>query len=291
MRTTLDCLPCYVRQALEAARFTSPDPQVHERVLRQTLRLIEGMDFGQSPPEMGKYIHAFVREATGNPDPYQAVKQRFNQAALQWLPRLEKMVADSDRPLETAVRLAIAGNIIDFGIHGSLEESDLERGIQHALSAPLNGCVTALGEAVRQARNILYLADNTGEIVWDQLLLKQLPLEKVTLAVRGAPIINDATWADAEALGLTAWVKTITTGADVPGVLLPFCSPEFARQFEAADLLLSKGQGNFETLDGVGKNIFFLFKVKCAIVAEKVRLPLGSLVLLNSTTLSRVRAT
>ena len=144
-----------------------------------------------------------------------------------------------------------------------------------------------MAEAAAKAERILYLADNAGEIVLDQLLIEQLPRERITVAVRGAPVLNDATMEDARSTGLTKLVRVIDNGMDAPGTLLDLCSAEFVAAFQNADLIISKGQGNFESLiDHCGANIYFLFMAKCGLVADRVGCPLGSFVALSSAELA-----
>ena len=279
MRTFFDCIPCFVRQALDAARFATDDEAIHERVLREALRMASQMDLRATPPAMGQGLHRLIRQLTGNGDPYRAVKQRFNRAALALYPAMRERVDRSDDPLETAVRLAIAGNIIDFGIHSQLGEADVEDAIQHALSSPLRGDPEALRGAAAGADEILYLADNAGEIVFDRLLVERMPQEKITVVVKGGPVLNDATREDAEAAGLPDLVEVIDNGSDAPGTILDDCSEAFRRRFERADLIVAKGQGNYETLSDADKDIFFVLKAKCHVIATDLGCEVGALVL------------
>ncbi len=279
MRTFLDCIPCFVRQALDATRFVTDDVSVHERVLREVLRAASAMDMRATPPEMGLRIHRAIRELTGVADPYREVKERFNRAALALYPELKERVAEADDPLEAAARLAIAGNIIDFGVQSTLDEAEVAATIRSALAEPLVGSVEALRQAVERAGSILYLADNAGEIVCDRVLIEELPLDRVAVAVKGGPIINDATLADAEAAGLTGLVEVIDNGSDAPGTLLGTCSAAFRRRFEQADAVIAKGQANYETLSEADHDLFFLLKAKCAVIARDLACPVGSLVL------------
>ena len=157
--------------------------------------------------------------------------------------------------------------------------------IKNSLTISLEGDVEAFSSAISQANNILYLTDNAGEIVLDQLLIEQMPTERVTVAVRGLPVINDATMKDAEETGLTDLVTVIDNGSDAPGTLLEDCSPAFQQCFTDADLIIAKGQGNFESLNEVRKDIFFLLKAKCPLVSEHLGYPVGSLVLKRSNEL------
>ena len=225
MRTCLDCVPCFVRQALDAARFVTDDPRVHERVLREVLRAASDMDLSVTPPEMGRRIHRAIREMTGVADPYRGVKEQFNRAALALYPELKERVGQSADPLETAARLAIAGNIIDFGVRSTIAEAEVEATICASLTEPLVGSIDPFRAALAEAGSILYLADNAGEIVCDRLLIEELPPEKVAVAVKGSPIINDATLADAEAAGLIGLVEVIDNGSDAPGTILRLPPP------------------------------------------------------------------
>lgn len=283
MRTTLDCIPCVVRQTLEAVRIVSHDPAVHERLLRDVLRWTAEIDMNVTPPALAQRIHRRIRELTRVADPYRAAKDRWNQTAQRLLPELEALVAKADDPLAVAARLAIAGNVIDLGINGHMTETDLCAAIQHALHDSFAGDWQTFRQAMVRASHILYLADNAGEIVFDRLLLEQLWPARVTVVVRGAPVLNDATRADAQAVGLTDDFTVIDNGSDAPGTILSECSAEFRRQFDEADLILAKGQGNYETLNDCPHNIFFLFKAKCPVVAAQVGVAVGTQVLCRST--------
>ncbi len=281
MRTYLECIPCFVRQALEASRMVTSDPAVHERVLRETLRLVAEMPFDHSPPWMGQQIHRLLREATHNSDPYRQVKSQSNALALGLYPTLKERVCASADPFGTAVRLAIAGNVIDFGCRSHLDDDEVHEAIEDAMGGSFDDVAIAdLRRAVSEADDILYLADNAGEIVFDRLLIEHMPADRVTLVVRGGPVINDATREDAEVARLTSLVAVIDNGSDVPGTILESCSPSFRARFEECDLVMAKGQGNYETLGGEDQNIFFLFKAKCPVIARDVDCDVGSAVVL-----------
>jgi len=283
MKTTLDCIPCVVRQSLEAVRIASASPVVQEQVLRTVLQWAAVMDMNDSPPVLAQRVHRYIRKLAGVADPYRAAKDRWNQAALQLLPDLRTLVNGAADPLALAARLAVAGNVIDFGVNGHLTESDLRVAIQHALDEPFVGDWSAFRQAMVRASRILYLADNAGEIVFDRLLLEQLWPARVTVAVRGTPVLNDATRADAQAVGLTEAFAVIDNGSDAPGTILEECSTEFRQHFDEADLILAKGQGNNETLNECPRNIFFLFKAKCPVVAAQVGVAVGTQVLARSS--------
>jgi uncharacterized protein with ATP-grasp and redox domains len=232
---------------------------------------------------MGRIIHRYVKEVSNNSDPYKEVKEKFNNAAKLLCDelQLEKFIESSEDPFGTAVRIAIAGNIIDFGVTSSIDENKVKETVEACLEADIKGNASReLMEAVYKAKKILYLGDNAGEIVFDKLLIKRLPCEKITFVVKGEPIINDATMEDAEKVGMTELVNVIDNGADIPGTILRYCSLEFREKFEEADLIISKGQGNYETLSEISnKKIFFLLKAKCPVIAEDLQCQVGDIVL------------
>jgi len=282
MKTFFECIPCFVRQALDSARLVTHEEALHEQLLREVLRAASEMDLRQSPPAMGQRIHRLIRDLTGQSDPYREMKDRSTRLALALYPKLRAQVHASSRPLEKALRLAIAGNVIDMGVNAHFDESDVHEAIEDALVASLDGDVRVFVETLSRAQRILYLADNAGEIVFDRLLLEQMPVEKVTVAVRGFPVINDVTIADTQAAGIPGLVEVIDNGSDAPGTILDDCSAEFRRRFNQADLVIAKGQGNYETLDDVPKDIFFVLKAKCPVVARDLGCHVGSLVLRRS---------
>ncbi len=276
MQTSLDCIPCFARQALEAARFVTDDPATHERVVRSVLRETAEMDLTQSPVVVAQSVHRLLRELTGDPDPYRAAKDRLNRMALDMLPGLSAGIESSADPFYTSLRLAITGNVIDLGVKGHVGEAEVREAVEATLHEPFHGDVEDFRRAVHEAESILYLADNAGEIVFDRLLVERLPQGRVTVAVRGGPVLNDATMADAEAAGLCERVEVIDNGADAPGTLLSDCSRAFRERFAAADLVIAKGQGNLEALSDEPADVYFLLKAKCAVIANLLGLPVGT---------------
>lgn len=250
------------------------------KVLREALKLAAQMDFRTSPPAMAQQIHRFIRMITGVEDPYLEEKNRFNKQALKLYPELKERIETSVDPLETAVRLAIAGNIIDLGVNSIVKKDQVEQAIAESLIDKLDlEVLQRFRNAIAAAEDILFLGDNAGEIVFDRLLIEQLPYEKITFVVRGKPILNDVTMEDAQITGITALVEVIDNGSDAPGTILEDCSEDFRRRFDESDLLIVKGQGNFETLNNVPKNRFFLLRPKCSVLAEHLGCKIGSLVL------------
>lgn len=282
MNTSLECMPCIFRQTLDAARRVSDDPALTERVVREVAGWISTADLHQPPPVMAQRLHRFLRGFTGIADPYASAKARDNALALSLMPELRERLAVSADPLLLAVRLAIAGNLIDLGPKHDLSEDEIRRSIRQVMDEPFSGDLETFRQAANNAREILYLADNAGEIVLDRLLVEALGPARVTVAVRGAPVINDATIDDARAAGLPEIVRVISNGSDAPGTVLEECDAEFRKRFSQADLVISKGQGNFETLSAAPRDVCFLFKVKCPVISANVGLPLGTQALLWS---------
>lgn len=278
MRTALDCIPCFVAQALSVARLASLEPQAQEQVLRQVLQRATQADLGQAPARFATGMHRSIRELLGETDPYLAVKQESNRLALALLPAWRERLRGADNPRLAAVKLAIAANVIDFGVKGDLAAAQIPEALERSFTAPLEGDVEALFAAAHRAADILFLADNAGELVFDRLLIEWLPREKTTVVVKGGPAINDALRADAVAAGFEGWVPVVDTGTDGAGIVIESCSPDFQRRFARAGLIIAKGQANYESLEGCRQDIFFLFKVKCAVVARHIGRPIGTLV-------------
>jgi uncharacterized protein with ATP-grasp and redox domains len=258
---------------------TNPSCVSGMEVLCRVSQLMDRADWNLPAPVLGQQMHRLIRQLTGNPDPYAAIKQQLNQRAAEMYPRWHRRFRAGFPPLEAAVRMAIVGNLLDVGAKTQLDAANVAAAFEAALSAPLRGSVEELAAAIRSARSILYLADNAGEIVFDRDLLAQLPLGSFTVAVRGRPVLNDATLADAELAGLSDIGEIISNGSDAPGTILDDCSPEFRAHYAAADLIIAKGQGNYETLIGSDKPIFFLLKIKCEVLSRALGWPRGSLML------------
>jgi uncharacterized protein with ATP-grasp and redox domains len=276
MRTYLDCYPCFVRQALEAARQLGADEQKQKIVLERVLELLKGIDLSFTPPQIGDQVHRLVRRELGDSDPYRAFKETATREALALLPRLRKVLQEAEDPLETGVRLSIAGNIIDAGIHGAYE---LWPTVERVLSQPFAvENLEPLRQDLVRAHSVLYLADNAGETVFDRVLIECLEVP-VVYAVKGGPVLNDATVEDARMAEIDRVAELLSTGSDAPGTILERCSKRFQRMFAEAPLVIAKGQANYETLSEQGPKVFFLLQAKCPVIARDLDVPVGSLVL------------
>jgi uncharacterized protein with ATP-grasp and redox domains len=273
------CLPCFFCQVTRTLNYAGVNGDRGRSIARKAAAIIEHASLDEVPARTTTIIHRMLREETGN-DPYHAVKETYNRIALARMPQLKAMASRSSDSLEGAVRVAIAGNVIDFGIYESI---DLDRSIEESFRLPLsNADFCAFSREVQNARRILYLCDNAGEIVFDRVLLEILHAigKDVTVAVKGFPVINDATRDDAAAAGLHEYATVIDNGNDGIGTLLEACSARFMEVYRHADLIISKGQANYETLVGEkNERVFFLFKVKCPVVAGFLGRKNGDIVL------------
>jgi hypothetical protein len=281
MRTYFDCYPCFLRQALSAARRVGASDHQQYIVLQRVLTLLKGVQPGQTPPEIGYCVHQIVRETVDSQDPYREAKGRSTKEALRLYPKLKQMVSKSDDPLDLALRISIAGNMIDYGPREHID--DLAAEIHLAIDQPIYlDHWDILRARLNEVDHLLFLADNAGETVFDRILIETLSLP-VIYAVKGGPILNDATAEDAIAAGLHEIATLINTGSDAPGTILSFCSSEFNTIFQEAPIIIAKGQANYETLSEVGENVFCLLQVKCPIIARDIGAPVGNLIVCQST--------
>lgn len=276
MKADLECIPCFLKQALEAARMATDDKVVQRKALDEVVNLFPRLSLENSPPEISRSIHQLVRKVVGSEDPYKDVKEKYNQIALSLYPELKKKVRTSVDPLLCAIRVAIAGNIIDFGIGHNF---DIDKDLDETLEAKFAIFdYKEFKEDLAKVKEVLYLADNAGEVVFDRVLIETLEKD-VIYVVKDFPTINDALRADAEFCGIDKVAHLISSGSDAPGTVLDLCSPEFLDYYNNAEFVISKGQGNFEVLSDEKKPIFFLLKVKCSVVARHIGVKSGDIIL------------
>jgi len=283
MQTHLDCIPCFLHQSLEAARMAVDDEILNEQVMKEVMKYLLTIDFSFSPPEISKEVHRIIKQVTGVNDPYITVKKKANEHAKNQIPILQKMIEDSDDALLMAAKLSIIGNVVDFG---TINRFNVEEMIDNIAHKPFDHKGYAVfKKRLENASSILYLADNTGEVIFDFLLIEQLAKMKknITYVVKSNPIINDATEDDALFAGIDRYA-TIMKGDDgqtfsSPGMVLKYGSDEFLDALDAADMVISKGQGNYESLSMVDREVFFLLMVKCPLVANDIGINVGTMVL------------
>ncbi len=286
MRTYLDCIPCFMKGALEMARLVDGNEIMHKEILDEVSRMIPNISLRCSPPEMSRIIHRAMEERFGDKDIYKNIKKESNRKALALYPRLKEKVQASEDKLLTAVEIAIAGNVIDYAAKNSLNiEEEIEKLFTYEFFH-INKTVfdyKNFKQDLDKAKQILYLADNAGEVVFDRVFIEEIPDDKtIIFAVRDKPVINDALMEDAYECGLDQRTKIMSSGVDAPGTVLKYCSQEFLEIYKNADLIISKGQGNYEALSQEKENIYFLFRVKCPVIARHVEVGLGDIVLKKS---------
>jgi len=274
MKISRECIHCLARQAVEIAEEATSDVTMQEEIIKKSLKELVEMDFNETAPEVSFRMHQHAKSISGIDDPYKRLKEQYNEIANEIYNRIidEKWLDKAEDPFDMACRLAIAGNIIDFSVGLKLEYSDIVKSVEDSIKHNIFGTgTTALREAVKKANNIMYIADNSGEIIFDKFLLKYLPLNKITYVVKGSPIVNDATMDDAISTGIVDLVKVIDNGNSAQGTIFKYCSSTFKSEFSKADLIISKGQANFETLSDIkDKNIFYLLRAKCISVASAI---------------------
>ncbi|WP_414468240.1 damage-control phosphatase ARMT1 family protein [Methanobacterium sp. ACI-7] len=285
MKVYYECAPCFLRQAKEALDLATSDESLKMNVMREIIEVVYS-DFNPdaSSNEIGTKIHRNIKDKTRNEDPFILQKRRGNKIALKLLPEIRKILNENDN-LETYVKAAIVGNIIDFGALGV--DFDTEKGIIEAMEKDIAlNHVPQLEEELKHAKNIIYLADNNGEIVFDKLLiekLKEYGLD-VTVALKEKPIINDATVEDAFQIGLDEVAKIVSTGTDSVGIIYGDISEEFKAIFDDADLVISKGLGNYEGITEMelgNKSVFCMLNAKCGPTARDIGVNVGDNVVLK----------
>jgi len=280
MKPYLDCYPCFFKQAIKTSRMITSDEKKIWQILNEVSLSLPEIPFGATPPEIGREVYRIISKITGIKDPYRKLKEKCTRQALSLFPELKKLINSAEDRLMTAVRISIAGNIIDYGANFDF---DLKKDVGTILSQDFSiNHYREFCEALDKARKILYLADNAGETVFDRLLIEEIN-RPVIYVVRAHPVINDATREDALLAGIDKVAEIVSSGCDAPGNILKFCSDEFLNIYRSADLIISKGQGNYEGLSDEERPIFFLLKAKCHVIARDIGIDEGSIVLMKAS--------
>ncbi len=275
MKRHPECYPCALRQALNLARHHGANNDEQMQLMHDAMMVLVDAELTPQQPRLASNMHDLLRQRFPGTDPYRALKDQSTTKALALYPRLKEIVSQSADPCDTAVRLAIAGNIIDYGPADAYDlEASVDRVLHQALAIDH---IARLQDALGRASWVLFLGDNAGETVFDRVLVEEMTLP-VTYVVKGSPVINDATREDAVAAGLEPLVRLVDNGTDVAGTVLPRCSDEFLSLFRSAEVIVAKGMGNYETLSTEGPRLFFLLQSKCEPVSRDLGVPVGSLV-------------
>jgi len=282
MKTQFECIPCIISSYLKLVE-TSVIPETQQEViLRQLLHYLSGVDYDQSPPMMGRTLQRMIRESLQNPDPYHQIKQHYNQMMMDLYSSFKEIVERSEDPFDAAMRMAIAGNVIDFGAKYQFDIMDsINRVKEHELAIDDS---RFLRDDLEHAQTLLYIGDNCGEIVLDKLFLETIDISQKNFVVRESPVINDITLEDAKMTGIDKIATILTTGDDSPGAVWESASKDFKDHFSNADVIISKGQGNLEGLiDVPHDHIYFLLVTKCDLIGEKIDTLKGDFVVKQGT--------
>ena len=276
MKAYFDCYPCFFNQTLKTSRLITSDEKVLWKILSEVAAYLAGLPIEATPPEIGRRIYRLIAKNTGVNDPYLKIKELCTRQALALYPEMKRRVEASSDPLMTAVRVAIAGNIIDFGFGADFNlTEDMEKVLTQGLAI---NAYDDFCSALKRTERIIYLGDNAGETVFDRILIEEIG-KPVTFVVREKPVINDAVCKDAVEAGIDKVAEIISSGCDAPGTIPGLCSSRFLEILHAADMIISKGQGNYEGLSDAKLPLFFLLKAKCQVIARDLGVEQGSLVL------------
>ena len=283
MEATLDCLECILAQSLRAARVATTDPDLQRRILDSVTRKIPGMDLRRSPAELSLAAYDIAAAVTGNVDPYKALRFAQNEAALRLEPELRARVRESKEPLVTALHLSAAGNIIDLGVQHQ-GEIDVRAAIEQVMHERFAIDHTeAFLESLACSKDLVFLLDNAGEIVFDKILIEELLLHTpVTAVVKAKPIINDVLMEDAEQVGLTRVCEVVDNGGGFVGSPLDLVPSSFVERLRRADLIVGKGQGNYETVDVFPGDVFLILRAKCEVIAQHMGVQYGQVALIST---------
>ncbi len=289
MKSSLECIPCFVRQTLDACRMVTDDETKIMKIMKQVLSVLPASDLAVPPPLIAQAIHRIIRKELAVGDPYRHLKDLSIGKALEFAGTAERLITGAKDPFASSLRFAIAGNIIDFGKDTQWDEKKILGSFYKALDQSVDETMIAeLRVKLEKAKTVLVLGDNAGETVFDRLFIEQFPGNpSVFYAVKGSVVLNDATAEDAVASGLDRVAHIVSNGTDIPGTIVEDSTPEFRKLFAESDVVIAKGQGNFETLNDESREIFFLLQIKCESLAKRNGYSLGDWVITSTTKIAQ----
>lgn len=284
-----ECISCVIKNKIEMVP-ESISAEEKLTYMQRVLKTLAELPTYHSAPVAVRNIYQVQKEMFGFEENYSEIKRHFNQLMMKKEPKLQENLQNADDRLKLAIQYAMTGNYIDFGAMNHVDEGALEHFFEEAENNPVNEQeYIALKKELMQAKKIVYLHDNCGEIVVDKLLIQEIktlnPNAEITSVVRGYDVVNDATIEDAEQIGLSKMVDVIGNGSDVGGTCLEEISDEAREIIDSADVIIAKGQGNFETLQKCGKNIYYIFMCKCEMFANRFQVPKYCGMLINDKNL------
>lgn len=284
MKIDVECISCFVRQACETVSRVTSDSETRWRVIREVCVLMKLVTPDICPPELAERVYDTIAMVTGNGDPFVAEKRRANELALSLVPQFRETLASIPDRLLAAIKFSLAGNSMDLGV--VREYGDVGALAEAMIGGRLgiDDC-ESFRDVLSRAQHVLIVGDNSGEIVFDRLLIEEMARVRAcryTYVVRGRPVINDVTIEDARSVGIDRIAEVVESGSGAPGLLLASCARNLQEMFESADMVVSKGQGNYESLSDASRDLFFLLMVKCNVVSRHLNAPVGAAVVKHS---------
>lgn len=280
-----ECISCIVRGNLEKFPETiSVDQQVEYK--QKLLTIVGTARNDLSSPVLSKKIKELQADMFGIHEDYEKIKSHFNRLMLSFEDQIMKDVNQSEDPLYLAIEYAMLGNYIDFGAMDSVDEDYLKELLKTAKNRDFDKTqYERLKTDLEKGKKLIFLTDNCGEIVMDKILIRTIqrlyPHIHVSVIVRGKPIINDATMKDAKQVGMDQIAHVIPNGSGIPGTFYEELSQEAQNEMDTADIILAKGQGNFETLRMCQRNVYYIFLCKCEMFARIFGVPRFTGILIN----------
>lgn len=277
IRLNPGCISCLLKSRLEDFPEDTPNEKQIE-YMQRVLKAISETPKSEGAPVTVRTINRIQKEMFGYNKDFTHVKSHFNELMLEKAPFVREKLSQSQDSLKLAIQYAMTGNYIDFGAMNNVDEVELQKLLDSSSNNPVDEKeYTALKADLEKAKKVVYLTDNCGEIVMDKLLIEEIQKlnqkAEVTVIVRGLPVLNDVTMEDAIQVGLTEMVNVIGNGSEIAGTYLEDISEEAKNVIDDADVILAKGQGNFETLRMCGKNIYYIFMCKCEMFAKRFQVP------------------
>jgi len=276
MQTTLSCIPCLIKQGIKIADFLNIDDFKSEEMMREILDSLKNEDYKNSPPHLAKKVYSIICKFAQTDNPYRKIKEYYNRELLDMEEKLKEIINNSSDNFNATLKLAITGNIIDFGTEYQITKKFVLEKLNevHKKQLKIDDSIE-MYKKLKKADNLLYIGDNCGEIVTDKIFIEYLksifPNLKITYGVRGRPIINDVTLEDAKMVKMEEVAEILDNGDGAPGTVMEDVKKEFKNLFYKSDIVIAKGQGNYETLNNIDKeDVYMLFMAKCDVIAKKI---------------------
>ncbi len=279
-----DCLVCLFNQTLRVTKALNCDDRCSKEVLDKAAIVISKFDLNMTPPEAAAILYPKISEVVGKEDVYEAKKIESTNRAFEFLDFVLEKINSSKDDVDAALRAAVAGNVIDFATEVMF---DIKNEIETIFEADFAIDEKSLfKQKLKNAKTLMVIGDNVGEHVFDKVMMEILfdfnPNLDIYYVVRGKPIINDVTVSDAKSIDIDKIAQIVDSGVDTPGFVYERANEETKKLFNEADLILAKGMGNYECMEQIKDDrIFYLFKVKCSVVANKIGKKIGDLICMN----------